>query len=109
MRPRTMPKEFLIKDRTLLLAPAFGNCSMRCSTSRIHAVVTPTHEPAAEADRLSLSRVFAGQGGPQGRVREESARFMALIRGNTALAVRPLPQERGFKPFSPWEKGGDEG
>ena len=26
-----------------------------------------------------------------------------------ALTPTPLPQERGFKPFSLWEKGGDEG
>ena len=53
----------------------------------------PMNRP--QADRLSLSRVFAGEGGPQGRVREESARFMASIRGNTALAVRSLPEGEG--------------
>jgi len=54
---------------------------------------SPTHEPAAGRTDSPLPR-FAGEGGPKGRVREETTRFMDTIRGNN-VAGRSLPRGEG--------------
>jgi hypothetical protein len=43
------------KDEPLPAKRAFGNCSLRCSTSCVHAVVRPTASRLAEPNNLGLT------------------------------------------------------